>query len=117
VRTLLRRDFETALSQCDALVAPVSPTTAFKLGEKVADPLAMYLSDILVTAVNPAGFCGLSVPCGFSSGLPVGLQIIGRPMAEDVVFQIGHAYQQATDWHTRRPPAIPTTAGVVQKNF
>jgi len=103
VRTLLRRDFEQAFEQCDALVAPVCPTPAFKLGEKIADPLQMYLSDIYVVATNPAGVPALSLPCGFDDGLPVGMQLIGSHLSEDRLFQIGHAYQQATDWHTRRP--------------
>ena len=103
VRTLLRQDFETAFEQCDALVAPTCPTTAFKLGEKTADPLTMYLSDIYVVATNPAGVPSLSVPCGFSNDMPVGMQLIGRHLSEDVLLQIGHAYQSATDWHLQRP--------------
>lgn len=104
VRTLLRQDFEAAFEQCDALVAPTCPTTAFKLGEKTADPLTMYLSDIYVVATNPAGVPALSVPCGFSNGLPVGMQLIGKHLSEDVLLQIGHSYQSVTDWHKRQPP-------------
>jgi aspartyl-tRNA(Asn)/glutamyl-tRNA(Gln) amidotransferase subunit A len=103
VRTLLRRDFEAAFEQCDALVAPVCPTTAFKLGEKIDDPLHMYLSDIYVVATNPAGVPALSLPCGFADGLPVGMQLIGKQLSEERLFQIGHAYQAVTDWHTLRP--------------
>ncbi len=103
VRTLLRQDFEAAFEQCDVLVAPTCPTTAFKLGEKTDDPLTMYLSDIYVVSTNPAGVPALSVPCGFSNGLPVGMQLIGRRLCEDVLLQIGHAYQSITVWHKMHP--------------
>jgi aspartyl-tRNA(Asn)/glutamyl-tRNA(Gln) amidotransferase subunit A len=103
VRTLLRQDFEAAFEQCDALVAPTCPTTAFKLGEKMDDPLTMYLSDIYVVATNPAGVPALSLPCGFSNAMPVGMQLIGKHLSEDVLLQIGHAYQSATSWHLKRP--------------
>lgn len=104
VRTLLRQDFENALQECDALLAPVCPTTAFKLGEKIGDPLSMYLSDVYVVATNPAGVPALCLPCGFSDGMPVGMQLIGRHLDEATLLQIGHAYQQVTDWHLRQPP-------------
>ncbi|HZP41592.1 MAG TPA: Asp-tRNA(Asn)/Glu-tRNA(Gln) amidotransferase subunit GatA [Candidatus Binatia bacterium] len=105
VRTLVRRDFEAALARCDALVAPVAPTTAFRLGEKVDDPLTMYLSDIFTISVNLAGLPGLSLPCGAdAAGLPIGLQVIGRPFDEATVLRVGYAYEQATEWHRRRPP-------------
>ena len=107
VRTLLRQDFAAAFEQCDVLVAPTCPTTAFKLGEKTADPLTMYLSDIYVVATNPAGVPSLCVPCGFSNGLPVGMQLIGKQLSEDVLLQVGHAYQSVTDWHLKRP-VFPT---------
>jgi aspartyl-tRNA(Asn)/glutamyl-tRNA(Gln) amidotransferase subunit A len=116
-RTLQRRDFEKALSQCDALVGPVSPTVAFKLGEKTDDPLAMYLSDIYTTPINPAGIPAVTVPCGFSQGLPVGLQLIGRHLDEETLFQIGDAYQRETDWHTHRPPEIPAGTKQVVRAF
>jgi aspartyl-tRNA(Asn)/glutamyl-tRNA(Gln) amidotransferase subunit A len=106
VRTLLLQDFENAFEECDALVAPTCPTTAFKLGEKIDDPLKMYLSDIYVVATNPAGVPALCVPCGFSNGMPVGMQLIGRHLSEDVLLQIGHAYQSVTDWHLKRPVVI-----------
>jgi aspartyl-tRNA(Asn)/glutamyl-tRNA(Gln) amidotransferase subunit A len=106
VRTLLRRDFENAFEQCDLLVAPTCPTTAFKLGEKLDDPLKMYLSDIYIVATNPAGVPALCVPCGFSNGMPVGMQLIGRQLNEDVLLQVGHAYQSVTDWHLKRPSVI-----------
>jgi aspartyl-tRNA(Asn)/glutamyl-tRNA(Gln) amidotransferase subunit A len=104
VRTLLRRDFETAFEKCDALIAPICPTTAFKLGEKTGDPLSMYLSDIYVAATNPAGVPSLTIPCGFSNAMPVGMQLIGKHLDEQTLFQIGHAYQQVTDWHKLLPP-------------
>jgi aspartyl-tRNA(Asn)/glutamyl-tRNA(Gln) amidotransferase subunit A len=104
VRTLLRQDFERAFEQVDALIAPTCPTTAFKIGEKTADPLEMYLSDIYVTATNPAGIPSLAVPCGFSQGMPVGMQLMGKHFNEETLFQIGHAYQQVTDWHKQLPP-------------
>ncbi|MGB8214281.1 MAG: Asp-tRNA(Asn)/Glu-tRNA(Gln) amidotransferase subunit GatA [Anaerolineales bacterium] len=103
VRTLLHQDFEAAFGQCDALVAPTCPTTAFKLGEKTDDPLTMYLSDIYVVATNPAGVPSLCVPCGFSNGMPVGMQLIGKHLSEDVLLRIGHAYQSVTGWHKMRP--------------
>jgi len=104
VRTLIRREFEAAFQRCDALVTPVSPTPAFRLGEKVADPLQMYLSDVFTIPVNIAGLPSISVPCGFSQGLPVGLQVIGRPFDEATVLRVAYAYEQASDWHRRRPP-------------
>jgi len=104
VRTLIRREFEAAFQRCHALVTPVSPTPAFRLGEKVADPLQMYLSDVFTIPVNIAGLPAISVPCGFSQGLPVGLQVIGRPFDEPTVLRVAYAYQQASDWHRRRPP-------------
>ena len=104
VRTLIAQDFANALEQCDAIAAPVAPTTAFKLGELVDDPLTMYLSDILTISVNLAGRPGLSVPCGFdTNGAPIGLQLIGRPFDEATLFRLGAAYEATADWHTRNP--------------
>jgi aspartyl-tRNA(Asn)/glutamyl-tRNA(Gln) amidotransferase subunit A len=103
VRTLIRREFEAAFQRCDVLVTPTSPTTAFKIGERVDDPLAMYLSDVCTLPVNIAGIPGLSIPCGFADGLPVGMQILARPFDEGSLLRVGYAYQQATDWHRRRP--------------
>ena len=103
VRTLLRRDFEAAFSSVDVLLAPTCPTTAFKLGEKTSDPLEMYLSDIYVVATNPAGVPSLAVPAGFSNNMPVGMQLIGKHLNEQTLFQVGHAYQQVTDWHKKLP--------------
>jgi aspartyl-tRNA(Asn)/glutamyl-tRNA(Gln) amidotransferase subunit A len=104
VRTLIRRDFERVFERCQVIVTPTAPTTAFRVGEKVTDPLAMYLSDIFTIAVNLAGLPGLSLPCGFdTAGMPIGLQIVGRPLDELAVLQAGYAYEQATEWHRRSP--------------
>ena len=104
VRTLIRNDFTQAFEQCDAILAPVTPTPAYRIGEKSDDPLKMYLDDILTTPVNLAGNCALSIPCGFSTnGLPIGLQIIGDFFAESTILKVGHAYEQTTDWHTQKP--------------
>ncbi len=103
VRTLIKRDFETIFTQVDVLATPTTPTVAFKIGQKLDDPLAMYLSDVCTLPINLAGVPSLVVPCGFSSALPVGLQLIGRPFDEATLLRVGDAYQHATDWHTRRP--------------
>jgi aspartyl-tRNA(Asn)/glutamyl-tRNA(Gln) amidotransferase subunit A len=104
VRTLIGKDFEKAFGQCDALLLPTAPTPAFKLGEKVDDPLQMYLSDIYTIPCNLAGLPGLSLPCGFSrSGLPIGLQILGNHFQEEKILRVAYAYEQNTDHHLRRP--------------
>ena len=104
VRTLIRREFEAAFESFDALVTPTTPTTAFGIGEKSDDPLAMKLMDICTIPANMAGLPGLSLPCGFDSvGLPVGLQLMGPAFSEETLLRIAHAYQTATDWHLRRP--------------
>jgi aspartyl-tRNA(Asn)/glutamyl-tRNA(Gln) amidotransferase subunit A len=104
VRTLIRRDFEQVFARCQAIITPTAPTTAFRIGEKVTDPLAMYLSDIFTIAVNLAGLPGLSLPCGFDrSGLPIGLQIVARPFDELTVLRTAYAYEQATEWHRQAP--------------
>lgn len=103
VRTLIRRDFEQAFEQVDVVVGPTSPVPAFKLGERTDDPIQMYLADIFTLTVNLAGLPGISIPCGFAEGLPVGLQLIGRAWDETTLLQIAHVYEQATDWHTRTP--------------
>jgi aspartyl-tRNA(Asn)/glutamyl-tRNA(Gln) amidotransferase subunit A len=104
VRTLIRRDFLNAYREVDAILTPTSPTPAFKKGEKAANPLAMYLSDIYTIGVNLAGLPGISLPCGFSkSGLPIGLQIIGQPFKEADLLAIARAYEQGHDWHTKHP--------------
>jgi len=104
VRTLIRRDFDEAFKTCQTIVTPATPSAAFGFGEKTGDPLQMYLSDIFTVTTNLAGICGMSVPCGFTSGkLPVGLQILGPAFREDNMFRVAHAYEQATGWRTQRP--------------
>ncbi len=103
VRDLIKSEFEQAFSKVDLMLAPVSPTLPFKLGEKSNDPLSMYLADVYTVAINIAGVCALSVPCGFSDDLPVGLQIIGPSFGEQMVFDLAQSYQEATDWHTKSP--------------
>ena len=103
VRTLIKQDFENAFKDVDVLVSPTVPTTAFKAGEK-DDPLSMYLLDLMTIPVNMAGLPGISVPCGFDSqGMPIGLQIVSNVLREDLLFEVGHAYEQATDWGARSP--------------
>jgi aspartyl-tRNA(Asn)/glutamyl-tRNA(Gln) amidotransferase subunit A len=104
VRTLIRQDFQNAFETCDALITPVAPTTAFRIGEKITNPLDMYLSDVHVVAVNLAGIPALSVPCGISNGLPIGMQMMGPHLSEETLLRIGHLYQSQTDWHTKHPP-------------
>ncbi|MEE8193882.1 MAG: Asp-tRNA(Asn)/Glu-tRNA(Gln) amidotransferase subunit GatA [Dehalococcoidales bacterium] len=103
VRTLIRQEFDQAFEKFDALVTPTSPTVPFRIGEKMDDPLQMYLSDVCTLPINIAGLPAISIPAGFADGLPIGLQIIGKPFAEETILKIGHAYQQVTDWHKRRP--------------
>jgi aspartyl-tRNA(Asn)/glutamyl-tRNA(Gln) amidotransferase subunit A len=100
VRTLIMQDFLKAFETVDVILTPVAPTPAFKIGEKTADPLQMYLSDIFTIPVNLAGTCGISVPAGMSSvGLPIGLQIIGRPFGEESIIRAAYSFEQATEWH------------------
>lgn len=103
VRTLIKKDFDDALNEVDALLTPVSPTTAFKIGEKTDDPLQMYLADVFTLAVNMAGVCGMSIPAGFSNNLPVGMQIIGPQFQEEKILKIGDAFQRETDFHKKFP--------------
>jgi aspartyl-tRNA(Asn)/glutamyl-tRNA(Gln) amidotransferase subunit A len=103
-RTLIKRDFDEAFKQVDIIVTPTAPTAAFKLGEKTDDPLQMYLSDIFTISINLAGIPGLSLPCGLTrERLPIGLQILGRHFDEETVLRAAYSYEQATDWHTRKP--------------
>jgi len=100
VRTLIKEDFDRAFGECDCIVTPTSPTAAFKIGEKTDDPLKMYLSDIYTISVNLAGIPGISVPCGFTKkGLPLGLQVLAKPFAEETLFKVAHTYEQNTEWH------------------
>ena len=103
-RTLIRREFTDAFTRFDALLTPTSPTVAFKLGSRTGDPFQMYLSDVCTIPVNIAGLPAISVPCGFSEGLPVGLQVIGPQFADPTVLRVARAFEQATDWHTSHPP-------------
>jgi len=104
VRALIRDDFNKAYEKVDAIVTPTTPSTAFKLGERLSDPLTMYLADVFTVPANLAGIPGLSLPCGRDSkGLPIGLQLLGKPFKEEELLAIAHAYEQATPWHTARP--------------
>jgi aspartyl-tRNA(Asn)/glutamyl-tRNA(Gln) amidotransferase subunit A len=103
VRTLIREDFLTAFEEVDLLLTPIAPTPPFKIGEKLADPLQMYLSDIFTIPVNLAGTCALSVPAGFSAGgLPIGLQLIGKPFGEQSILSAAYAFERETEWHSRK---------------
>jgi aspartyl-tRNA(Asn)/glutamyl-tRNA(Gln) amidotransferase subunit A len=107
VRTLIRRDFEEAFREVDLIAGPVCPVPAFRIGEHAADPLEMYLADIFTIAANLAGICGISVPCGFTESggraLPVGLQLMGRPLGETDLLRAAGEWQRVSDWHLRRP--------------
>jgi aspartyl-tRNA(Asn)/glutamyl-tRNA(Gln) amidotransferase subunit A len=106
IRRLIAQDFTEAFKKCDIIMGPTAPSTAFKAGEKTNDPVSMYLQDIYTIAVNLAGLPGMSIPAGFANNLPVGLQIIGNYFDETRMLNVGHAYQQVTDWHTRMPEGI-----------
>ena len=103
VRTLIKQDFDKVFSDCDVILSPTSPTTAFRIGEKINDPLAMYLSDIFTIPANMAGIPAISVPCGFDrAGLPIGLQLMAKPFAEETLLRAAYAYEQNTPWHLER---------------
>jgi aspartyl-tRNA(Asn)/glutamyl-tRNA(Gln) amidotransferase subunit A len=105
VRTLIKQDFEQAFEKVDVLVCPTAPTPPFKAGEKISDPLTMYLSDLMTIPVNLSGLPGMSIPCGFDDqGLPIGMQLIGKVLGEEQLFQVAYAYEQSTDWHLKQPP-------------
>ena len=104
VRTLIKQDFENALGQCDVIASPVTPYPAFKLGEKLDDPLQMYLADIYTISANLAGIPAISIPCGFAEGLPIGLQLTGKHFDEASLITVGHKFQQATDFHSQEAP-------------
>ena len=103
VRTLIKQEFEQAFTRYDALVTPTSPTVPFKLGERLDDPVQMYLSDICTLPVNIAGIPSISIPAGFADNLPIGMQIMGKPFSEEMLLRVAFAYEQATDWHKRKP--------------
>jgi len=103
VRTLIRREFDTAFEKYDALITPTSPTVPFKIGDKMDNPLQMYLSDVCTLPINIAGVPGMSIPAGFADGLPVGMQIIGKPFSEETMLRVAYAYEQSTEWHKQKP--------------
>ena len=103
VRTLIKKDFEEVFAKYDVIVGPTTPTSAFKIGENIEDPLTMYANDILTIPLNLAGLPGISVPCGFDAGLPLGLQIIGKYFDEATIYRVAHAFEQATDFHKQKP--------------
>jgi aspartyl-tRNA(Asn)/glutamyl-tRNA(Gln) amidotransferase subunit A len=103
VRTIIRREFDQAFEKFDALVTPTSPTVPFKIGEKVDNPVQMYLSDVCTLPINIAGLPAISIPAGFADGLPIGMQIIGPPFSEETLLHIAYAYEQATEWHKKKP--------------
>ena len=104
VRTLIKQEFDQAFKKYDALVTPTSPTAAFKIGEKLEDPMQMYLSDVCTLPINIAGIPAISIPAGFANNLPIGMQIMGKPFSEETLLRIAFAYEQTTDWHKRKPP-------------
>ena len=118
VRTLIKRDFDEALARCDVLICPTSPTAAFRIGEKLDDPLQMYLSDIFTISANLAGVPALSIPCGLTAkGLPIGMQLMAGPFREDTLLQAAYAYEQATEWHRKKPAcSAQQSAGSRQKS-
>jgi aspartyl-tRNA(Asn)/glutamyl-tRNA(Gln) amidotransferase subunit A len=104
VRTLIKKDFDEVFKECDCIITPTSPTPAFKIAEKISDPLKMYLSDIYTISANLAGIPGISLPCGFTkNNLPIGLQILAKPFNEEMLFRVAHTYEQNTEWHKIKP--------------
>ena len=111
VRRLIRNDFDSAFKEVDVLLGPTSPTAAFRIGERIDDPLAMYLSDIYTITANLAGIPGVSLPCGFTGeGLPIGLQLLAPAFAEESLLKTARAFERATDWHLKRPRSAATPA-------
>ncbi len=106
VRTLLRRDFDQAFEQVDVIVSPTTPSVAFEMGANSDDPLQMYLNDVFTVSLNLAGYCGISVPCGFSGGMPVGLQMIGPALGEAVILRTAYQYEQSTEWHRQKATGV-----------
>jgi aspartyl-tRNA(Asn)/glutamyl-tRNA(Gln) amidotransferase subunit A len=103
VRTLIRQEFDRVFEKFDVIITPTSPTVPFKIGEKMDDPVQMYLSDVCTLPINIAGLPAISIPAGYADGLPIGMQIISKPFAEETILKIAHSYEQSTDWHKRRP--------------
>ncbi len=107
VRTLIKNDFENVFANYDVIIGPTTPTPAFKVGEKVDDPMTMYANDILTIPVNLAGVPAISVPCGFgANNMPLGLQIIGKHFDEATIYRVAHAFEQATDYHTKKSKSV-----------
>jgi aspartyl-tRNA(Asn)/glutamyl-tRNA(Gln) amidotransferase subunit A len=106
VRQLISQDFKKAFEEVDLIAGPTAPTTAFAIGEKIDDPITMYLNDIYTIGANLAGLPGISIPCGFAAGLPVGLQLVGPHFGEETILACAHQYQQLADWHTQCPPGF-----------
>ena len=107
VRTLIKNDLDEVFKDCDVIMTPTSPTVAFKVGEKISDPLSMYLSDIYTIPANLAGIPAISIPCGFSkSGLPIGLQLMGKAFDEEMLLRVSYTYEQNTEWHLKKPKLI-----------
>jgi aspartyl-tRNA(Asn)/glutamyl-tRNA(Gln) amidotransferase subunit A len=103
VRTLIRKNFEEAFKKFDVLIGPTMPFPPFKMGEKIEDPLALYMSDVDTVAANLAGLPAISVPCGFTDGLPVGMQIMAPPLREDLTLQVAYTFEQNTSYRNRKP--------------
>jgi aspartyl-tRNA(Asn)/glutamyl-tRNA(Gln) amidotransferase subunit A len=104
VRSLIKQDFEAAFKRCDLIATPTAPTTAFRLGEKIQDPLQMYLSDVCTISINLAGLPALSLPCGFDrDGMPIGLQLIGKHFDEATILRVAHSYEQSAPWREVKP--------------
>ena len=103
VKSLIKKDFSKAFEKCDVIISPVSPTTAYPKGEKLDDPLKMYLDDILTTSVNLAGNCAISIPCGFQNGLPIGLQIIGNHFNEELILNVANKFEKLTEFNKQNP--------------
>ena len=106
VRNLISQNFADAFKEVDIIIGPTTPTPAFKIGQKIDDPIQMYLNDIFTIGANLAGLPALSVPCGFSSNLPVGMQLIGPHLNESLILKIGHYFQKETNWHLKSPPIL-----------
>ena len=104
VRTLIKQDFDKAFEKVDVLITPIAPTPAFKIGENVDNPLAMYLQDVCTVPINLAGVPAISLPCGFKGHLPIGMQIIGKPLGEETIFKTAYAFEQSNDYHKRLAP-------------
>jgi aspartyl-tRNA(Asn)/glutamyl-tRNA(Gln) amidotransferase subunit A len=104
VRSLIKQDFEAAFKRCDVIATPTAPTTAFRLGEKIQDPLQMYLSDVCTISINLAGLPAMSLPCGFDrDGMPIGMQLIGKHFDEATILRVAHCYEQSAPWHQLKP--------------